>query len=75
MYFIWDLYLQFFFVTFGLATNNYFGAESKGGSESRLAKLLSKNNAIYYTSMDGRIFIKYRINVISIIFSSVTHFI
>jgi len=50
-----------FFVIFGLTTNYYFNATSTGGSETRLAKALSNNKAVYATSMDERFFIKYRI--------------
>ena len=40
---------------------NFFSSKSNNGTESRLAKLLSKSQAVYSTKMDERHFIKYRI--------------
>ena len=51
--------LTFFFVFFSLLTFNYF--KKKGSDDSRLAKFLSQNNAVFLKSIDERNFIKYRI--------------
>ena len=59
--FLLSSFLIIFFVTFGLSTYKYFDSKSIGGSEAKLAKLLSKNSSVYSTSMDERNFVKYRI--------------
>ena len=52
-------FLSLFLFCFSISTFYYFS--NKGLVESRMAKLLTKNNAIFSTSMDERIFIKNRI--------------
>ena len=44
-----------------LTSSNFFSAQSKNSTESRLAKLLINQDAVYLTKMDDRQFIKNRI--------------
>jgi len=52
-------FLSLFLFCFSISTFYYFS--NKGSNEPRMAKLLTKNNAIFSTAMDERIFIKHRI--------------
>jgi peptidoglycan/LPS O-acetylase OafA/YrhL len=52
-------FLSLFLFFFSISTFYYFS--NKGSDEIKMAKLLTKNKAVYSTSMDERIFIKNRI--------------
>ena len=49
------------FLLFSQLNINFFNVKSKNSTEARLAKLLSKNEAIYSTNMNERYFVRYRI--------------
>jgi len=53
------IFFSLFLFFFSLTTFNYFS--HKGSDETRMAKLLAKNEAVFSTSINERIFIKKRI--------------
>lgn len=59
--FIFSLALSVIFITFGYFSYRLFGPSSNFGTEARIAKELSKANAVYSSNMDERKFIKFRI--------------
>jgi peptidoglycan/LPS O-acetylase OafA/YrhL len=60
---LWISCLAFtlFFISFGYGSNLFFSTLSKHDFEEKLAEILTRSKAIYFTNMDERKFIKYRI--------------
>ncbi len=59
--FLLSIFLSLFFISFGYASYKVFGSSSNFGSEAQTAKALVNANAVYFSNMDERKFIKFRI--------------